>query len=67
MTWGMVSYQTYAVRECMDDLPEKLRRLAARMVITTRRSPFLSAYRSIKTAARRLTGSRSHNGNGGGL
>lgn len=47
--------------------PEKLRILAARMVMTTRRSPRLSANRSNSTAARRLSGRRSHSGKGGGL
>lgn len=46
--------------------PEKLLKLAARIVSTTLRSPLRSAYSSIKTAALRLTGSVSHSGNGGG-
>lgn len=47
--------------------PEKLRRVAALMVMTTRRSPRRSAYSSIRTAARRLTGRRSQSGKGFGL
>ena len=47
--------------------PEKLLRLAARMVSTTRRSPWRSAYSRMSTAALRLRGSLSHRGKGGGL
>lgn len=47
--------------------PEKLLKLAARIVSTTLRSPLRSAYSKIKTAARRLTGSVSQSGNAGGL
>jgi hypothetical protein len=47
--------------------PEKLRKLAARMVMTTLKSPLRSAYSNNKTAARLLTGRRSHKGKGGGL
>lgn len=49
------------------DGPEKLLRLAARMVSTTRRSPWRSAYSRMSTAALRLRGSLSHTGKGGGL
>jgi hypothetical protein len=47
--------------------PEKLLRLAARIVMTTLKSPLRSAYSSNRTAARLLTGRRSHSGKGGGL
>lgn len=46
--------------------PEKLRRFAARIVSTTRRSPRRSAYRRISTAARRDAGRRSQRGKAGG-
>jgi hypothetical protein len=47
--------------------PEKLRRLAARMVTTTLKSPHRSANNSTKTAARLRAGNLSHSGNEGGL
>ena len=62
-----VSWRVSALPPGSAAWPEKLRRLAARMVMTTRRSPHRSAYSSIRTAARLRTGSVSQKGKGGGL
>lgn len=47
--------------------PEKLRRLAARIVTTTLKSPHRSANSNTRTAARLRAGNLSHSGNEGGL
>jgi hypothetical protein len=64
--WPVESYNGCMKRR-EEELPEKFLKLAARRVITTRRSPRRSAKSRTKTAALLLRGSRSHTANGGGL
>lgn len=67
MTWYIEVNHTFHVVSSHSNPPEKLLNVAALIVITTLKSPFRSAYNSNNTAARLLTGNRSHNGKGGGL